>query len=108
MHGTGLALLGWAAYAVAREHRIARLRHAVRNRHASQGGETGVAQGRGLATAQVAPVCAHRLLQGSACPLARDAWKRAHIVVVWGRGLVPVGQRVRTSRLIYDLRGGAA
>jgi hypothetical protein len=32
MYGTCLALLRWAAYAVAQEHRIAQLRWAVRNK----------------------------------------------------------------------------
>ena len=101
MLGTGLALLGWVVYAVAREHRIARMRQASRNKLASRDGTMGVAQ-RTLGRVQVAPVCAHRLLQGSACPLANNAWKRAYIMVDAVRTYQP------SSRLVYDLRGGTA
>jgi hypothetical protein len=94
MYGTGLAVIGWLLYAVARERRIAQLQRAVRHRLMRIDGER--------AAVEVAPVCAHRLLQGAACPLARDAWKRSHIMVDEVRKYQP------RSKLLYDLRGGTA
>jgi hypothetical protein len=90
---------------VAREHRIAQLRQAVRNKLANQGRGLATAQDGETGVVQVAPVCADRLLQGVACPLAKDAWKVAHIVV---DEVTAARKRVRTSKLLYDLRGEVA
>ena len=92
LSGMMLALLGWTLYAVARESRIRQLTRAIRNKLEHEDGQLGVVQ--------VTPVCAHRLLSGTPCPLSSQAWKRAHIVVD------EVRTPKRRSSLVADLRTG--